>query len=210
MPIFTRKERPPQFAIYAAYKPYLRRDFQNRCCYCLLHEGDEQVGGGFHSFQIDHFKPVALFPEWELAYDNLYYTCRWCNRAKWDNWPSQKATDEGFRFVDPCEEDLYSTHGRVNRESGKIEWRTAPGEYTIRTVKLNRKLFCTIRIARFEAQKEIDRCKIRIRELSEIKDPVATELLNVLNQKITELEERFINPKIPYEQDDLNLPEALS
>src|SRR5438128_1356396 len=115
MPIFCRRPDPPSYSNYRLYKPILREDFRNRCGYCLLHEGDE-MGGGFQHFHIDHFRPRKTFPGLISTYANLYYACRWCNGAKSETWPSTEEQRLGFGFVDPCVEDLYTTHAKVDRE----------------------------------------------------------------------------------------------
>ncbi len=126
MPVFHRREQPPTLSDYHGYKPYLRRDFLNRCAYCLLHEGDEFAGGS-HAFAIDHFRPKEYFPHLEATYENLYYACRWCNRAKWDIWPSEDELGTGYCFVDPCQEDLYLEHSRTDRTTGLLEARSKTG-----------------------------------------------------------------------------------
>jgi hypothetical protein len=37
---------------------------------------------GRSGFQIDHCIPQAQYPAGKLDYDNLVYTCPWCNQAK--------------------------------------------------------------------------------------------------------------------------------
>ena len=81
-----------------AYKLLLREDFKYMCAYCLLHEGQEQLGGGFQYFQIDHFRPVKFFPALINVYDNLYYACHWCNQAKSDTWPSETAAGRSVQI----------------------------------------------------------------------------------------------------------------
>jgi hypothetical protein len=204
MPVFHRREQPPALSDYHGYKPYLRRDFLNRCAYCLLHEGDEFAGGSY-AFAIDHFRPKEYFPHLETTYENLYYTCRWCNRAKWDIWPSEDELGKGYCFVDPCQEDLYLEHSRTDRRTGLLEARSKTGDYTIRNVRLNRRMFASLRVKRFEAQAEIDECAVKIAKLGETTDPVARELVQQLREKIRLLDEKFINPKIPYEAADLEV-----
>jgi len=202
MPVFQRHEQPPAFTDYHAYKPYLRRDFLYRCAYCLLHEGDEPAGG-FHSFHIDHFRPQKHFPLLGATYQNLYYACHWCNRAKWDTWPTQDELKKGYEFVDPCQEDLYLMHSVIDRNTGRIEPRSKPGEFTIRNIKLNRPVFMQLRKRRFEAQREIEECAQKIASLIETADSDVRDKAALLQEKIRLLDQKFINPKIPYEAADL-------
>src|SRR5438046_10063289 len=148
MAIFQRRSNPPSYTDFQRYKPLLRADFSYRCAYCLLHEGDE-LAGGFHHFQIDHFRPKShpAFKHLISNYSNLYYSCQWCNRAKWETWPSDSEKASGYEFVDPCKADLYLTHARL-REDGKLESKTNAGEYSIGEIRLNRRMFIKLREAR--------------------------------------------------------------
>ncbi len=202
MPTFQRRVNPPIYADYKEYKPLLREDFRHLCAYCLLHEGQEKLGGGFQNFQIDHFRPVKTFPALIAVYDNLYYACRWCNRAKWQTWPSEEQQASQYRFVDPCAEDLYKDHARLIASTGKLEPISRPGDYTIREIKLNRKIFNDLRRNRIVAQEEIQLTKIKLSRLKRDRAPQA-ELIAALEENISTLEERYINPKVPYEPADL-------
>ena len=206
MPIFQRRPNPPFYTDYRRYKPFLREDFRHLCAYCLLHEGHPQLGGGFQSYQIDHFRPRKTFPELVAVYDNLYYACRLCNRAKWEIWPTQEEQDSDWRFVDPCAEDLYKDHARLIPTTGKLDPISRPGDYTIRQIRLNRRVFKNLRRHRVTAQEEIQQCKIKLARLRREAAPLA-ELIDQLEQRIQTLEEQHINPKVPYEPADLLVEE---
>jgi hypothetical protein len=75
----VRRHGPRGYADYPSYRPWLRDEFSFRCIFCLLRE--RWVLGGLH---IDHFHPVALFPELATSYDNLLYCCSTCNSTKGD------------------------------------------------------------------------------------------------------------------------------
>jgi len=68
---------------YRAYKEHLRTDFHRRCGYC--NDLDHHCNGvrGFH---IDHFVPLKPYseqhPSIETDYNNLVYSCPYCNNAK--------------------------------------------------------------------------------------------------------------------------------
>jgi hypothetical protein len=201
MSVFQRREQPPAFTDYRHYKPYLRLDFLHRCAYCLLHEGDGP--GGFQWFSIDHFRPRKRFPLLETTYENLYYACPWCNRAKSDTWPTPDESKRGYEFVDPCLEDLYLKHSVTDKNTGRVEPRSKPGDFTIRNIKLNRPIFMHLRKRRFEAQCEIEECGRKIASLLETADFDVRDKVVVLQEKIRLLDRKFINPKIPYEAADL-------
>jgi hypothetical protein len=201
MPIFHRRSDPSAESDYRRYKQALREDFQYRCAYCILHEGDP-YGGGFHHFQIDHFRPREDFPELRNTYSNLYYACSWCNRAKSDTWPSDDENRRGFVFVDPCVEDLYTTHATLNPATGKLNPKTNAGDFTITEIRLNRGMFNQLRKKRVEAQDEIENTRARILRLETEQHP-PTETIASLKEKIAQLDEKYINPKVPYEPTDL-------
>jgi len=73
MPRIIRKHHPPYSKDYTKYKPYLRQDFNYRCAYCTIHEGEF---GGLRNFVVEHFRPRWKFSELECEYTNLYYACR--------------------------------------------------------------------------------------------------------------------------------------
>jgi hypothetical protein len=133
--LFVRSETPPQFDNYADYLPFLRRDFRHTCAYC---ERTELRLGGQDFFEIDHFRPRRQFPELQTQYSNLYYVCGKCNRHKAGVWPSADLIEQGFRFADPCQEDMYLDHLRVEPKSGELRSLTNCGKYSCLQIRLNR------------------------------------------------------------------------
>lgn len=110
---------------YSSYRSHLEKDFNFRCGYCNGLAKYQK-----RSFHIDHFAPKKHFPEWEVNYQNLVYSCSYCNLSKSDKWISNNKTisivnDEGFE--DPCL-DTYETHFERNR-NGEINYKTKLGEY---------------------------------------------------------------------------------
>jgi len=82
---------------YRKYKDFLCRDFNQRCGYT---DCSDFWFGGKRNFQIDHFKPVSIFPDLETKYSNLVYSSSYVNRAK--------SNDVGD-YIDPCDTD-YNQH----------------------------------------------------------------------------------------------------
>src|SRR6516162_3084584 len=74
-----RRHGPRGYHDHESYRPWLRDEFTFRCVYCLLREQWGLVRG---VFDIDHFLPVANYPDQRLAYDNLLYGWVTCNAAK--------------------------------------------------------------------------------------------------------------------------------
>jgi uncharacterized protein (TIGR02646 family) len=85
------------FSDYKKYKPFLAKDFNDRCGYT---DCPHFWFGGTKNFQIDHFKPKSRHPHLTTTYSNLIYSCSYVNRAK--------SNDDG-NFIDPCNTD-YNTH----------------------------------------------------------------------------------------------------
>jgi hypothetical protein len=131
--IFQRSSDVPEQKQYEAYRPFLRRDFEFRCAYCLRHEF---FFGGGEAGEIDHFRPRHLFPEMKTVYPNLYWSCRKCNTFKGGKWPSEAQTARGLRFLDPCTED--SDDHWQTRADGSLTPLTPVGQYTVRQIRLDR------------------------------------------------------------------------
>lgn len=116
------------------FKPYLRSDFGERCAYC----GDlDSIAGSSRNFQVDHFAPKSKFPDLEFEYNNLMYSCPYCNRAKWDYWVGEDAkicVDGDKGIVNPCTPEYDEHLGRL--ESGVIVSKTALGQFMYNRLKL--------------------------------------------------------------------------
>ncbi len=118
----TPKHRsdPPVYAKYTQYKKILIEDFKKRCAYC-----NDLNKYRIRSFAIDHFipqKPLNFKPKTPAnQYDNLIYCCSYCNRAKWNKWPTDDETienDGNIGFVKPTRDeykDLFfrNANGRI-------------------------------------------------------------------------------------------------
>ncbi|WP_254526718.1 MULTISPECIES: HNH endonuclease [unclassified Sphingobacterium] len=105
---------------YSSYLKTLRADFHHRCGYCNDHDKIR-----IRSFTIDHFVPQN--PDGFIHniknnyYYNLVYSCRYCNAAKSNKWPSKDAAihhDANEGFIDPCNQDYTDLFKREN--SGRI------------------------------------------------------------------------------------------
>src|SRR5262245_20836359 len=76
---FVRRHGPRGYSDYRSFRPWLRDEFSFRCVYCLIREQWGRVTG---EFELDHFIPQALNPDYAFEYDNLFYACRVCNSRK--------------------------------------------------------------------------------------------------------------------------------
>jgi len=96
----------------------------------------ELWAGGAENFELDHFRPKARFPELEHDFYNLYWSCRVCNRNKWQHWPPEQLLHRGTGFVNLCQDD-HQVHFRL-RPDGRLDTLTESAQYTSDIVGLNR------------------------------------------------------------------------
>ncbi len=86
---------------YQDHKADLKEDFNHRCGYC---DAPDKWRDTF--YEIDHFVPKTLLITIGIAeYSNLVYSCRYCNNAKRNKWPTkdEKVHNDGKKgFIDPC------------------------------------------------------------------------------------------------------------
>lgn len=133
MPNKIQKQKPARtctkrYADYKSFKPYLVKDFNNRCGYCDSHD---KFFGGLKNFQIDHFKPhsIVIFTPLKHDYSNLVYSCPSCNRAKSNKW------EDVDGFIDPCDNEYDNFISRDT--NGKIKHNnTKQGEYIYSNLNL--------------------------------------------------------------------------
>lgn len=121
----------PQGTDWSKHKPDLREDFHKHCAYCGSFDGFSHTW-----FEVDHFIPKSLFSKTGkiglCQYDNLVYSCKFCNNIKLSKWPSNDETIPNVNnrgFVNPCSED-YDTH-LYRTASGSIRWLTDLGKWMV-------------------------------------------------------------------------------
>lgn len=113
------RSEPRQEANYRRYKTPLKIDFNACCGYCGIHHLYFGSGSGFH---IDHFAPKSKFPDLEVTYSNLIYSCSICNIAKSNDWcgnDSDVRIINGTGYIDPCDADYENNFYRDS--AGKIK-----------------------------------------------------------------------------------------
>lgn len=168
---FQRSVPLYQYRNYTRYRALLRRDFQYRCAYCLMHE---YFLGGEAGCCIDHRRPVNgpnASPELLAVYSNLYWCCRECNENKGDTWPSAEQIAKGIGFLDPCEpEGDHSLHWQT-LPNGDLAPLTLTGEYTIEQLKLWRPHLRHHRARIFQLQTNVR----ELEQLLNTRDLTATE-----------------------------------
>ncbi len=141
--------RPKRYVTYHSKKckRYLEKDFNYECAYCKL---KEMIGINKDGWEIDHFKPLSKFSEWEgiNKYENLFYSCRTCNNNKNNEWSET--------LLNPCKDDIYNVHIKENSEHEMIAL-TARGEEYIKTLKINatQSVIRRKKLAKLKALKEV-------------------------------------------------------
>ena len=160
---FLRKKR---FLKYndSRCKKFLSKDFNRKCAYCKIREGDL---AGPESFEKDHFFPIAKGGKDD--YENLYYSCVSCNgkAGKSDTWSQT--------LLDPCKDDIWNVHIKLS-ENCQIEALTIQGKEYIRTFKLNRKSYVVRR-------RTIETQQTELREKLKEYEEIVAKLLETENFK---------------------------
>ena len=116
---------------YRSYKPFLAKDFYEKCGYC--NTPSERIGGK-NVMHIDHFVPWKKFEEThkylKTDYNNLVYSCPYCNGLKSDDWPTLNPLihNQGNKgYLDPCDKEFIKIFART--ENGRILALTPLAEY---------------------------------------------------------------------------------
>jgi len=127
-----------KFKDYRSYKNHIREDFHRRCGYCNDYD---YLCNGIRGFHIDHFIPLSPYkeqrPAIETDYNNLVYSCPYCNIAKRNDWPSGDIDvniTENKGYIDPCLLDYDNQFER--HDDGRIRPTTPVGKYMFRRLKL--------------------------------------------------------------------------
>lgn len=118
-----------KYSNYQQYKTTLRVDFNCRCGYCNDH--DKRLGGS-RTYHIDHLAPQSIYPEKANEYNNLVYSCPFCNGAKSDN--ELIHTSYGSDPIDPCS-NSYSDYF-IRNLNGTIIPTNEIGIYLFQTLNL--------------------------------------------------------------------------
>ncbi|MFW2477101.1 MAG: HNH endonuclease [Sediminibacterium sp.] len=116
---------------WSDHKTDLREDFNKHCGYCGSYDHYSHTW-----FEVDHFIPKSLFIKTGkiglCQYDNLVYSCKFCNNIKLSKWPSNDETVPNVNnkgFIDPCNADFDNQIYRT--ASGSIRWRTPLGKWMV-------------------------------------------------------------------------------
>lgn len=95
-----RRRHTPLRAGYKTYRSCLRWEFGFSCAFCLLHESDLVEAGaeGTALMTIEHHVTRQADPTLVDSYENCFYACRYCNRAR----GIVRLSRSGPRLLEPC------------------------------------------------------------------------------------------------------------
>lgn len=122
----------------SGYRPYLEKDFHDRCCYCNMPQN--LITSPFH---VDHFIPCKVFKGkrdtlW-TDYENLMWSCPKCNLSKGDKYQGDFMSTLGIvneLFYNPTVIDYNEIFYR--NEYGGIDSDDEKGREIIKQLKLYR------------------------------------------------------------------------
>lgn len=117
-------------ASYRKALPELRRDFEDRCAYCMRHIGTET------EMQIDHFDPRKKDDKIQ-EYSNLFLSDAHCNGAKHDICPTADEQAVCCRFLNCCDEYDYGTVIFENPQTHELVGTSPAATYHIEMIDLN-------------------------------------------------------------------------
>jgi uncharacterized protein (TIGR02646 family) len=150
----------------------LEEDFNKSCGYC---DDPNLYYGQKLDYHIDHFKPKSRFPELEVEYKNLVYSCPYCNRAKSNKWKAKNG------FIDPCSQE-YDKNLQRN-DKGEIQSITERGKHIVQELRLYLQRHKTIwHLSILEKQKQ--QLKILLQSTNDANKLKILEELQEIQEKI--------------------------
>lgn len=137
---------------YRKALPELRRDFEDRCAYCMRHIGTET------EMHVDHFDPRKKKLK-RQEYSNLFMADAHCNCAKGDTWPNKDEADAGCRFLNCCDEYDYGTVIFENPKTHELVGTSPAAIYHIEMIDLNDPGLIEERKSRYEILSKLNHLK---------------------------------------------------
>ena len=176
-----RRSNPSIQSNYRKYKLELREDFHQRCGYCGDHDFFRQT-----YYEIDHFVPKSIDKKHINDYSNLVYSCRSCNNAKRDRWPTSNSNisnDKQKGWIDPCDSLFSNQFERM--EDGSIRAITELGFWMWTALGLGNPKHRLIW--------QLEKLRILLDEADKmnITDTIEQEKINELNKKYRRFEEEL-------------------
>jgi uncharacterized protein (TIGR02646 family) len=172
-------------------KRHLASDFDHKCAYC---DDWDKYSGGYNSYHVEHFAPKEKFKELEFVYDNLLYSCPYCNISKSNKWIGSTADESvvgNQGFIDPCTDEYYEHLERD--DDGNIAHLSPIGEYMYFELKLYLKRhFILYNLDRIRLRRIALKEKIEEKERKGEDVSTLNEVYNVLCKVFCEYYELFL------------------
>jgi hypothetical protein len=137
MPLFrypkskhVREQSPPDYEDYRKYKPFLQKEFNHTCIYCMLTDSLPKAD----NFGVEHYQPKKLFPQLSTIYSNLFYACNCCNRRKSDFWPSSHQFALGQFIPNPCDHVMFD---HLRYDGHIVKGHSDSGRFAVDLLDLN-------------------------------------------------------------------------
>ena len=171
---------PLKRTTYRKALPELRRDFGDRCAYCMRHIGTET------EMHVDHFDPRKKMDK-RQEYSNLFLADAHCNCAKGDTWPTPEERNKGCRFLNCCDEQDYGAAIFEDPKTHRLVGTSPAAKYHIGIIDLNDPGLIEERKSRAEIRMNLECLREKARH-----DPDMAEAVN----KVREMAKDLI-PDIP-------------
>jgi uncharacterized protein (TIGR02646 family) len=123
---------------YLEYRQELRFDFVCSCAYCSMTELEASGIG----FEIDHYYPRKYRSDLIHNYENLMWSCQYCNRYKSDYYPSEERQSKGHVIIRPDKDD---PRKHFEAKKYRLEGKTETGRFNIDVLELNRQQLRRVR-----------------------------------------------------------------
>jgi 5-methylcytosine-specific restriction endonuclease McrA len=124
-----RRHGPVGYSTYESYRPWLEDEFTFRCIYCL----NRKVWAPTNIWAIDHLISQDEDPRLVCDYDNLVFSCQFCNQQKLAN-----------HVPDPCR-IAYGQCLRVE-PNGEVTALNKQGKRLVNVIRLNHPRFVEERL----------------------------------------------------------------
>ena len=164
---------------YRKALPELRRDFEDRCAYCMRHIGTKT------EMQVDHFDPRRKKAKVQI-YANLFLSDAHCNEAKKNMWPTDKEIAQGYRFLNCCDEVDYGNVIFENPDTHELVGTTSAAIYHIEAIDLNDPGLIEERKFRSDMRKKVSFLQDRLKNDSDVA-PVLAKLCSDISKYIPDI-----------------------
>lgn len=148
---------------YQKFRPQLRELFNYKCAYCETAEPELLTLRLFH---IDHYKPQKKFKYLVGDYNNLIYSCYYCNENKGDYWPSSYFEQFSGKIVINRRVDKLTTH--LDMSTNQWKGITRCGKWTVSLLQLDSRRQIRLRERKQLKLGAIKTLDFRIKQLNQI------------------------------------------